>query len=274
MARLYRYVDSNEKSGYFIIGDDGNATFQLTPIGQRLFEELGYNPPTKTEGQGPQVPAKLHWALYDIGWIFTGDGDAGVPASIEDLTGDGVTESLTDEMLAEIQQFIENRDGGNAEDLAERLGLQKRESRADRLCTLDEAKQEDLEQYVYGFIEAALTSVEEMEIAAVDVTYLDLGDDPALSSLNVKVEPAGEEPTFRHSVFSNEKEGVISAVSATEAPQSWEERGKIDRQRGHLFDAIATASNDPKIDLEFTEDEVRGDVTYEISFNGSISMPD
>lgn len=274
MARLYRYVDSNEKSGYFIIGDDGNATFQLTPIAQRLFEELGYTPPTKTEGQGPQVPPKLHWALYDIGWIYTGDGDAGAPASIEDMTGDGVTESLTDEMVAEIQQFIENRGGNNAKDLAERLDLQTRESRVDRLCTLDEAKQEALEGYVYGFIEAALTSAEEMEIAVVDVTFLDLGDDPALSSLNVKVEPAGDEPTFRHSIFAKEGSGVTSVVSATEAPQSWEERGKMDRQRGHLFDAVATASDDPNIDLEFTEDEVRGDVTYRTSFEESITMPD
>lgn len=274
MARLYRYVDSNEKSGYFIIGDDGNATFQLTPIAQRLFEELGYNPPTKTESQGPQVPPKLHWALYDIGWIYTGDGDAGIPASMEDMTGDGVTEPLTDEMVAEIQQFIENRGGNNTEDLAERLDLQKRESRADRLCTLDETKQRDLEQYVYGFIEAALTNLEEMEIAVVDVTYLDLGDNPSLSSLNVHVEPAGDEPTFRHSIFANEESGIVSVVSATEAPQSWKERGKLDRQRGHLFDAVATASDDPNMDLDFTDDEVRGDVTYKTSFEMSITMPD
>jgi|GEM_PF-5794396 len=268
MARLYRYVDSNEKSGYFIIGDDGNATFQLTPVAQRLFEELGYNPPTKTEGQGPQVPPKLHWALYDIGWIFTGDGDAGAPASIEDMTGDGVAESLTDEMVAEIQQFIEDRGGNNAEDLAERLDLKRR----DRLCTLDEAKQEALEHYVYGFMEAVLT--EEMEIESIDVTYLDLGDDPALSSLNIHVEPARDDPTFRHSIFANEESGIGSIVSATEAPQSWEERGNLDRQRGHLFDAVATASDDPNMDLDFTDDEVRGDVTYKTSFEESITMPD
>jgi hypothetical protein len=123
MARLYRYSDSSEKSGYYIIGDSGNATFQVEPVAQRLFKELGYCPPVKTEQQGPRVPSKLQWLLFDIGWIFTGETDAGSLEHSEVSPQLESAEALTDEMINEIRQFVEERGGSGVQELAARLDL-------------------------------------------------------------------------------------------------------------------------------------------------------
>lgn len=265
MARIYRYVDTSEKSGYFIIGDDGNATFQLTEIARRLFDEIGYEPPTKPEGKGPRVPSALHWALYEIGWIYTGDDDAGPINKEERTLREDIDESMTDEMVTKIKRFIKERNRNDVMELAHRLDL---ETEKDRLSTLSDQKQSALEDYVYGYMETILTDIEEENIESLDVIYLDLTTD--LGSLNVVVETIEGESNFRHTISADSESGVSGVVSATEASQSWIERGRLDKHRGHLFEAISRVSEDPTIELDFYDDELNEDISYNTSFDTKI----
>lgn len=274
MARLYRYADSNKKSGYYIIGDSGNATFQVEPVAQSLFKELGYHPPVKTEQQGPRVPSKLQWLLFDIGWIFTGETDAGSLEHREVSSQLESAEVLTDEMTNEIRKFVEERRGKDVQELATRLDLDITYERQERLATLDEEKYEPLEEYVWGYMEAVLTQIEEESIEAIDVTVLDLSDrDNPRSSLNVIVQTVKTEPNFRHTITSSVEEG-ISVVSATGDSQTWGERGRMNRHRGHLFGALEAVSKEPNMDIEFNESEISDDVEYITTFSQGIALPD
>lgn len=271
MARLYRYADSNDKSGYFIIGDNGNATFQVKPIAKRLLDRLEYHPPIKTERQGPQIPSKLHWLLFDTGWVFTGDSESGTPESHDVPDQPEAAESLTDEMVEKIRRFAEDRGGDDAQELANRLDLNITEEQ-ERLATLAREKQSHLEAYASGYMRSCLTITDEESIDAIDVTVLDLSDNPDVGSLNFTIE-SSEEANFRHTITSSVK-NQISVVSATDAPQTWKEQGRMNRHRGHLLALFDIISEDEKNSFNFDEKEMNGEVTYSTSFEEGIVLPD
>jgi hypothetical protein len=272
MARLYQYADSNDDSGYFVIGDSGNATFQVKPIAKRLLDKLEYDPPIKTEQQGPRVPSELHWLLFDIGWMFTGDNEAGEFETEEVPDQLDVDNSLTEEMVNDIRQFAENRKGEGIQELVERLDLQDVEQ--EQLATLSDDKHKPLEQYILGYMQSVLQNTEEESIEGIDVTVLDLSDDQTeRGSLNLIVDAAGTERNYRHSIISSIEDG-ISIVSATEASQTWKERGRMDRHRGHLLASLDSVSAHEDMKLNFDNDEISGEITYITSFDVDISLPD
>jgi hypothetical protein len=142
------------------------------------------------------------------------------------------------------------------------------------IATLDEEKYEPLEEYVWGYMQAVLTQIEEESIEAIDVTILDLSDrDNPRSSLNVIVQTVGTEPNFRHTITSSVEEGV-GVVSATGASQTWGECGRMNRHRGHLFGALEGVSKEPDMDIEFNESEISNDVEYITTFGQEIILPD
>lgn len=271
MARLYRYADSNDKSGYFIIGDNGNATFQVKPIAKRLLDRLEYHPPTKTERQGPQIPSKLHWLLFDTGWVFTGDSESGTPESHDVPDQPEAAESLTDEMVEKIRRFAEDRGGDDAQELIDRLDLNITEEQ-ERLATLAKEKRPDFEAYVQGSMRSFLTITEEESIESIDVSVSDFSDEnPTKTSLVVTVEAAEPNANFVHVIASGDKSGV-SVQSATDAAQTWKERGRIDRHRGHLFSIFSFISEDENVNLNFDDKEIRGEVSYTTEFESDIAI--
>lgn len=287
MARLYQYANSNEKSGYFLIGDNGNATFQVTTKAQSLLKKLDYSsPPVKTEQQGPQVPSKLHWLLFDIGWVHTGEEDAGKNKHEQATAQLEAAETLTDKQIDKIRQFVKEHRGDEAQELANKLDINTVSKTQDRLATLNKQKYEPLEEYVWGLMSTVLRRVEEESIEAMDVTVLDLSDyehtnNSPRSSLNVTVLAPGTEPNYRHSIISSVEDG-IAVVSATDAPQTWEEQGRMNRHQGHLLGALGAISEDSKMDFEFDESEIDtrqpGDhisaIEYYISFERDIVISD
>lgn len=273
VSRLYRYVDGAEKTGYFIIGDEGDAAFQVTPVAKHLFDAIGYNPPTKPEGTGSKVPGDLHWALFDVGWIYTGGGESGQepPGMMPNNRGQSL--DLSDQMASDLVEFLQENERQGAEELSERLMIKNRA--ANRLSSLGEKEQGAVEGFVYGYLEAALTGGRHAEaIDRLDVTYLDLSDDEETGSLNVHIDPEGDGARCRHTIDAREGKGVTSIITATEAPASWVERARLDRHRSELFQVIEDMSNHPESDIAFPDGQVKGEITYHTSFEMNIKMPD
>jgi hypothetical protein len=87
MARLYEYADSNDKSGSFLWDglDEGNVTFQVTPLAEQLLNRLGFESGTVNQQRGPRLPNQLQWALYETGLIYAGGSES---PSVADYDGE------------------------------------------------------------------------------------------------------------------------------------------------------------------------------------------
>lgn len=106
MARLYRYAESNEKSGYFLrgISESGNTTFQVTHLGEQLFDYLEFQPGVVNTTTGPQIPPDLMWIMYDAGLIFTENDDRSNNSMESRFTATG--EELNSDLESSIQSFL------------------------------------------------------------------------------------------------------------------------------------------------------------------------
>jgi hypothetical protein len=67
MPALKQYTPDSPQSGVYIIANVGGShpvTLQVTQLGRRIFERLGYKP-------GDDVPTRFVWSLYDVGILYT-----------------------------------------------------------------------------------------------------------------------------------------------------------------------------------------------------------
>lgn len=125
MPTLNEYSSDNSKEGYFVranVGGSHPITLQVTIVGSRIFDALGYT-------DGDAVPPKLIWSMYKLNMLYTLtsvdiDGtptDVDAAKVLDDLD---LNSKLSDEERAEIISYLEAYDGpdaGKVQELREEL---------------------------------------------------------------------------------------------------------------------------------------------------------
>lgn len=114
MPALKKYTTNSPQSGVYIVANVGGAnpvTLQVTQLGRRMFERLGYNP-------GDDVPTRFVWSLYDVGILYTENTlnqDPELPEDpakvFEQLEVPG---KLTPEERTELIEWLSEYNGPNA----------------------------------------------------------------------------------------------------------------------------------------------------------------
>ena len=275
MSRLYKYAISNDKTGYYIIGDNGNATFQCEPIVERLFDTLDYNPPIKTEGQGPQIPTTLHWNLFDLEWIYTGEHVATpiTPDELSDKIESG--RSLTDEMVAQIKEFADQIGNKEAQELAERFDFadEVKESQKLRLSDMGTADFAIIETCLFEYLSAALpdASGEPVELLKVSMGHI---EETSETVLNVSICLEGNEPNFIHILTVTSNNGITGVWSRTDGHQTLEAQSQIDIHRGHIFAGLNQINKNSIPKIKFDQQDLKGHFEHSASFEADFPYPD
>jgi hypothetical protein len=145
MAKLKRYSDSYDKTGYYVhapISDaDHPIPLQTPDITERIYDELGYSP-------GDRLPDKLVWSLNDVGLHWTenqeaaGNQDAGIP----DLE-DGESPELTDEEVETVMRVLDQQSRSHEEEISELKELLNVESEAEDVTNFDDDTERLIEKY-------------------------------------------------------------------------------------------------------------------------------
>ena len=114
MPALKKYTANSPQSGVYIVANVGGLhpiTLQVTPLGQRILEQLGYS-------SSDDVPTQFVWSLYDVGILYTKktlDQDPDIPedpaAVFERLNVPG---KLTPEERTELIEWLAEYSGPNA----------------------------------------------------------------------------------------------------------------------------------------------------------------
>src|SRR6056297_3235030 len=105
MPTLRRYVPNSPKTGYYIqanVGAGAPVTLQVSKLASKILNENGY-------GDEDTVPAKLVWAMYDVGLLSTG-GSGGPTKSVNvysAFTENGVSSRLSDQTRAKFLNYLE-----------------------------------------------------------------------------------------------------------------------------------------------------------------------
>lgn len=80
MPSLNRYSDTSNKSGVYILANVGGShpiTLQVTPLGQKILERVGYH-------HGDDLPTQFVWSMYDVGILYTSNTLTEEPEMQED----------------------------------------------------------------------------------------------------------------------------------------------------------------------------------------------
>lgn len=126
MARLYEYVPTSDKSGFFLLGSNSgdNTTIQVRPLGDRVFEHLDYNAGRRTTAgpRGEKLPRELVDWLWNARLLYTESGEDSTDTSLRsvlDLDDDAV--EFDDSDIEQLVEFVKLYDAGEDIDLREEL---------------------------------------------------------------------------------------------------------------------------------------------------------
>jgi len=244
MARLYEYADSNDKSGYFLWdgSDEGNVTFQVTPLAERLLDRLGFEPGTVNQQRGPRLPNQLQWALYETGLIYTGGSE---PPSVADFDGEieGADEELEigEEMLAEIESFI--RDAGaespDVRQLADLLNIEADPGAHGPIWNLPESEMAGVEDYLREYLKARLNPDDGPRWTVSVNCTRDTFEEIEKGVVEIRVEHMAEESEkYFHVGYFCPEHGFerISTVSASSV--DWNRRKRLEHHRENIIEAV------------------------------------
>lgn len=242
MARLYEYKDSSDKDGYFLWdgSEEGNATFQVTPLGERLLDRLNYDPGIPHEEQGPRLPPQLQWAMYEIELIGTG----GETSSGAGFDGEFKVEDaeITEEMLDEIEAFVHDSgsDRKEVQELADILDIDPEEGSRDAFWRLTGSELEIAVMVLKNHLDGSLGSDSDSDVYEVEsVTYDDLHTDDTNTSLFVicTSRKNGTEK-HRHNLYFTAENKFEGILSSTDEQITWKDRVQIDMHRAEIEGAV------------------------------------
>lgn len=283
MSRLYQYAESNDDSGLFLIdGYEGqNTTFQTTPLAERLFEQLDYEPGIKGRTRGPRIPDALHWGLFEIGWLETGKSEEPTAAGEVGVVlreGEGV--DMTDALAEEIAAFLTEVDDadGDADELLDILGFDASGARADEgagasqthVTALSDSRCETFATAVGDRVRSALGTAADSEW---QLTYLvgERLDEDTIQIVVKLVQESGRQ--YFHKVQFTDSEELAYFLTAVDRPLEWQDRRHVGRHRAEILAAVVTVSDSEGIDLGGPMAPVTFDLEHEpsiVQFGGGL----
>ena len=254
MARLYKYKQSSEQSGYFLRGrsEDRNTTFQVSPLAERLFDQLDYEPGIVHERQGPRLPGRLQWALYEVGLISTGDGEESQTDEFEyTLDEDDVEVELTDEMVDTIASFIDSGSNRDAvEELGELLDVETQTSTPAAMWRLSESKAGGVEDYVREYLKACFNPQKESDWF-VGVEYSqETFDEVRKGVLEINVQHWDEDDEkYLHILYFCPEHGFERIATACVSTVDWNKRSQLEQHRENIIEAVIDMADEVDVDI-------------------------
>jgi hypothetical protein len=126
MARLYKYADSSEKSGYFLLGSNygQNTTIQVRPLGNELFEQLDYEAGRRGPNgyRGDRLPKDLVSWLWNTRLLYTESGEDSTDTSLDAVLDVDTEEvSFSTETIQQLVELIDENIDDRAVDLHREL---------------------------------------------------------------------------------------------------------------------------------------------------------
>lgn len=170
IANLYKYADSNEKTGYYLRGrspSSGYFNLQTTPAANRLFEQMSYEAGRVPHTEGESVPGELTWRMYQTGLLETDNSDSPINnLSKHDLkeTFDKSNEesSLSEADLDALQSFIKSYSGAGDEKVSKLSTLIESINESDS-TRFDFATGTNHDEFIKARTDAAGTSLSEIK---------------------------------------------------------------------------------------------------------------
>ena len=237
MARLYRYANSSDSDGYFLLGHsgEGNTTIQVSQLAKVLLDELGYQPGVLPDDQGPRLPSSLQWALFEADLIGTGGSD--VVGDAEDFSDEIDPSTLSEEDIKTIKEFIEEADTHHQElnSLAEALDIEPTNGQRPSFWDMDKF---DLALSADAAAYRAKDVLNTENTDASQETAVSLSDTRATITFVVVLEDGGPAALkVLHTVeFKKQDDGTaVEWVTLHSGELTPEIRTEIERQRGILL---------------------------------------
>lgn len=244
MARLYRYTDSNQKTGYFLRGgtNGGNYTMSVTKLGEQLFDRLDYNPGIVNVERGPQIPSQLQWAMYNVGLLETGENDSsgtGFDGKFE--VGDS---EITEEILVKLEEFILSEGTAHTEikELADILDIEADTTSKKGIWKLSKFEGQKIESMFEKKFEKTICTENAPDWNITVRHTPGIPGTEGTTTFHVDV----EHPTEKDEIYTHQMYYVADDVSdmpvistMTKAPVDDSRRVRIDRQRGRVLEAMS-----------------------------------
>jgi hypothetical protein len=244
MARLYKYADSSDESGYFLRGGsaDGNYTMGATDLGKQLLDRLGFEPGIVNRKRGPRVGSDLQWAMYEVGLLETGDSDpsgAGVDGEI-----DVEKAEITDEMMAELEEFVlgDHSDRSEVRSLAEIFGIDVNDDSPTPIWEITESKGESVANAFRILLVQRLCTEDAPEWNITVRHTPEIPGSDGTTTFNADIEhPSEENEVYTHEMYyvADEYSDTPGVATMTKAPVDADRRIRIDRQRGCVLELMS-----------------------------------
>lgn len=243
MARLYKYADSNEKTGYFLRGgtSGSNYTMGATDLGKQLFDRLNYEPGIVNKERGPRIPSQLQWAMYDVGLLETGENEPAGSGFDGELNVEGA--EITEEILAKLEEFVRSEDTDRAEiqELADILDIDPETNSENAIWELSKFEGQGLENLFETKMNEVLCTEDAPDWNIAVRHTPEIPGPEGTTTFHVDVEhPTDEDEVYTHQMYYVADNGsdTPGLATMTKAPVDESRRVRIDRQRGRVLEAM------------------------------------
>ncbi|CCQ35931.1 uncharacterized protein Nmlp_1740 [Natronomonas moolapensis 8.8.11] len=281
MSRLYRYADSNDKAGLYLLdGYKGqNTTFQVSRLAEKLFYHLEYEPAIRSQKQGPRIPDKLHWGLFEAGWVYTNASGIAPPTNeAGEIVVEGDSVEITEEIANALESFFEETEAAD-EDIEELVatlnldlspsdttGNEVTTSSQTTFCDIPDSRCEEIAEEVTKHFEKELNTEE------WDITYVSAGrinDETDQHQIIIKtVHQQGAEVQYFHKAIFYPENGLQTVWTTANIQINWNQRAELEKQRGQIIQSIISVTTSGYIDIG----EPTSDLTLTTEYGPSIEQ--
>lgn len=266
MSRLYQYADSNDKTGLYLLdGYKGqNTTFQVSTLGEKLFQHLDYQPGVRNQKQGPRIPDKIHWGLFEIDWIYTNESGVTPPTNnVGDIITRNNSVEIPEEVAEDLKTYLQKSGGSDVEELANILELDisnktERSGFNFSASTLENHRSNDTTSAnisdIHGIAilvaddintEIVPTNNAEWEITYINGEKLE-EDKIVIIKIENRHEPNEE---FFHRISISPGNRIERITTVTNKKIDWNQRIQLERQRGEIIESFISVTTNENMDI-------------------------
>jgi hypothetical protein len=266
-----------------------NTTFQVSSSAEKLFHHLEYQPGVRNRNQGPRIPDKLHWGLFEIDWIYTNESGVTPPTNNEgEIVVTGGSVEITKEVAEDLKVFFQESGGDDVEELADILDLNisgelenssktvpippehsERENQPIQICDISNARCEKIAEQVAKHVDIDINPIDDLEWKITYVSGGEINPDTDHYQIIIKTEQESDngEQFFHKSMFSP-IDGFRKIWTITNVRIDWNQRIKLEQQRGEIIKAIISVAADENLDIG----DSMGDLELTTEYDPSIEQ--